>query len=86
MIYDGDFYGDDKITTYEVAEWIGTCSMLALYWLVCATMYQLSINIQILTEVVDNERGQKKICCMHFFACAMSLVQFVMIGLCKFFH
>ena len=55
-------YDDEGFTFYEFAELLGDCSMLALGWLVIATMFQLTFSIKvILNEEKKNDSVRKRI-------------------------
>jgi len=63
---------------------IGTCSMLALNWVVCANIYKLTISIKNHLSIVNKEKCSKKKRCFYRFACLMILSQFLSIVLINY--
>ena len=45
-------YDTKGVHTHEFAEWIGSASLLALGWLVTATMYQLTVSIRVIFNLI----------------------------------
>ena len=80
MIFGRD-YCNSYIPFYEVCEWIGSCSMLALNWLVCATIFKLAISIRLILGLVESDKASKYRCTMYIFASVMTCIQLVMIAL-----
>ena len=58
----------------QVGEFFGTTSMLALNWLVCATMYQLTVSIRVIVGKVDETVAEKRRVCMYIFASVMVVI------------
>ena len=80
VIYGSD-YCKREIPFYEVMEWIGSCSMLALNWLVCATMFKLTMSIRLILGLVETEKASSSRRAMYIFAGTMAFTQLVTIAL-----
>jgi len=74
-------YDSPVFEFYKSLEWLGSCSMLSLNWLVCITMYQLTVSIRVIFGVINKETAQKFKCTMYIFAGFMVSVQLLMIAL-----
>ena len=48
-------YSSPGITIPEFTEWLGSCSILALGWLVTATMFQLTISIREIFNLITHK-------------------------------
>ena len=52
-------YDDEGFTFYEFAELLGDCSMLALGWLVTATMFQLTLSIKVILNEEKKDQADR---------------------------
>ena len=64
---------------YEFLEVIGSSATLALSWVVTVTMYQLSISIRVIFQILTPSEGKTRRMRMYIFAATMASLQLLMI-------
>lgn len=70
FIFNGEgFNWDDGL------ECIASSTLVALGWLVCATMYQLKTSIRIIYKILDANKAPCKLKAMNIYAATMTAVQ-----------
>ena len=74
-------YAEKGIELYEFMELIGSTSMLALGWLVTATMFQLTVSIRVIFNLVTKERSDKYKIAVYIYAAAMATFELLFIML-----
>ena len=68
-------YNAEKSLTWDDAlEVANISSLIALGWLVCATMYQLKTSIRIAFKMIDEKKAPCKLKAMYIFALSMTSV------------
>ena len=65
-------YDNEGFTFYEFAELVGSCSMLALGWLVTATMFQLTFSIKVILNEEKKDQADRCTKYMYITAGAVS--------------
>ena len=65
-------YAEKGIELYEFMELIGSTTMLALGWLVTATMYQLTVSIRVIFNLVTKERSEKYKLVVYIYSATMA--------------
>ena len=74
-------YAEKGIELYEFMELIGSTTMLALGWLVTATMYQLTVSIRVIFNLVTKERSDKYKIAVYIYSATMATFQLLWIML-----
>ena len=68
-------YNAEKGLTWDDGlEVCNISSLIALGWLVCATMYHLKTSIRIAFKQIDEKEAPKKLRCMYIYAISMTNV------------
>ena len=77
-------YDDPGFEYYEAFEWVGSCSMLTLGWLVAATMFQLTVSIRVIFNIQTPQSATRHKHIMYAFSGFISGSQLVLIALIPF--